>query len=122
MKQHKTDHKISTVGQDDFPEYEGKTIVYKGYDEDKTALIVGCNRSVGVTLVDANDKDNYIYCQSGPVAPGYVKGYEEAEEIAFDYCLEAFDAGVFDIKEFWRRVSITAYGGPASASVCAYSQ
>lgn len=121
MKDYKPGHKISTVGQDDFPEYEGRTIVFDNEFKVYSGLIVGFNRSVGVTIVDANDKDRYLFCYRGPVAPGHRKGREDRDHAVFEYCIKAVEQGVFNSVEFDGVVGRTS-GSNLSAASCAYAQ
>lgn len=126
MKQHKTDHQISTVGQDDFPELEGKVIIFDNSGVVYSGIVVGCNRSVGVTIVNANDKDDYLFCQRGPVAPGYHKGQEERDHVVFEYTLQAIKDGVWNYDEFAQALKdagvVPHLGGGVSAASCAYGQ
>ena len=55
----------------DYPELEGKVIEYVNPDfpEIKSALVVGVNYDIGITLVNAEDKSDYLFCLTGPGAP-----------------------------------------------------
>lgn len=124
MKQHKTEHQISTVGQDDYPEYEGRVIIFDNGSITYSGLIVGFNRSVGVTIVDANNKDKYLFCFRGPVAPGHIKGLEKRDQAVFDYLVKAVEQGVYNDEEFQEAMSEVggSSSGAASAAGCAYAQ
>ena len=69
MKDLNLDIKVSTVGEDDRADLEGKLITF--YDEDGAhpAVVIGCNKSVGITIVNANDPDDKYLCVRGPVIP-----------------------------------------------------
>lgn len=97
MKTLTKEYKISTVGEDDYPELEGKTVTFFPIDNYIPAIpcvVVGCNRSVGVTLVSADTKE-YIMCFRGPVCPG--THYESPEDVLEGN--ELFDAIVEGIIE-----------------------
>jgi len=55
----------------DYPELEGKVIEYVNPDfpEIKSALVVGVNHDIGITLVDAEDTSEYLVCLIGPSSP-----------------------------------------------------
>jgi len=62
--------KSYNVAKDDYPELEGKIINYDyGTGNGVKCLVVGCNRSVGVTVVELRDKKIYSLCYHGPVCP-----------------------------------------------------
>ena len=116
------DIRISTVGRDDYPELEGK-LIETDYE---TGVVVGCNRSLGITIVDAQNKDHFLVCFAGPIAPGggtdfsdYTCTYMEM----FDYTLECIKAGVIDMTAIHRvyRGDDTKYG-ECNGRNCAYSQ
>jgi hypothetical protein len=126
MKQHKTDNQISTVGQDDFPELEGKVIIVDLGGAVYGGLVVGCNRGVGVTIVNAEDRYDYLFCLRGCVAPGHIKGKEKHDKVVFEYTLQAIKDGVFNLDELQQALvdaglSATINCG-ASAARCAYAQ
>ncbi|GAJ14278.1 unnamed protein product [marine sediment metagenome] len=59
--------------QKDFPELEG--IIIDWYypdqpDEKVKGLVVGCNYDIGVTIVNADDKTDYLTCLKGPQTVG----------------------------------------------------
>lgn len=58
------------VAKTDYPELEGKIIYVFSGSETQPGLVVGCNTSVGITIVDVRDKDSYMVCITGEVAPG----------------------------------------------------
>lgn len=59
----------------DYPELEGKVIEYVNPDfpEIKSVLVVGVNYDIGITLVNAEDKTDYLYCLVGPLSPIWKK-------------------------------------------------
>jgi len=55
----------------DYPELEGKVIKYVNPDfpEITSALVVGVNYDIGITLVNAEDTTDYLCCLTGPLSP-----------------------------------------------------
>ena len=91
------DIKISTVSRDDYPELEGKLVDYEYRDGVvKTGIVVGCNRSLGITIVNAENKEHYLVCFAGPVAPGGGHSFDPfacTYNEFFDYTLECIKEG-----------------------------
>jgi hypothetical protein len=56
--------------QTDYPELEGNKVDYLGLDEgDLVGKVVGFDYDIGITIVDVNDKNNYLLCINGPNSP-----------------------------------------------------
>ena len=129
MKQMKVDHKISTVGEDDFPELEGKIIMFQpaGNQAAIPCVVVGCNRSIGVTLVNANNKDDYILCYIGPIIPEKPDGkYFNAEthEKVFNVIVEGIIDGELwseDLADAMTSMGVKSSAG-AGPQACAWNQ
>lgn len=125
------DIKLSTVGEDDRPDLEGKIVNYHFgskdgyYSKSFKGIVVGCNRSLGITVVNLDDKDHYLVCIQGASAPGGAtsvangKSYEELHDFVVAQ-IEAGDIYSADCIQMQR-------GGPAmgfgpDGSNCAYRQ
>jgi hypothetical protein len=130
MKTMTKEYKVSTVGEDDFPELEGKTVMYVPVSDNLPAVpcvVVGCNRSVGVTLVHADNPKKYIVCYRGPVCPG---AYTETDRDMAEHneLFEALLSGIQD-GEVYAEVLLeivhsygTHAGHNAGSHSCAYNQ
>ncbi|MCP3684071.1 MAG: hypothetical protein GY861_15425 [bacterium] len=100
------DIRISTVGRDDYPELEGKlvSILYPDKDYAVKGIVVGCNRSIGITIVEVEDKDRILACFTGKSAPGGVTPAGTLEGLArqgktyddlFDFVVELIEEGIW---------------------------
>lgn len=119
--------RISTVGRDDYPELEGKIIDYKMSDGiiDK-GIVIGCNRSVGITIVNVQDKDDYLVCFSGPVTKGGGSDFSDSPCTwyeMFDALVAGIKAGKLLASELLElRTGSADSMGTCSSSECAYRQ
>jgi len=117
------DIRISTVGRDDYPELEGKIVDYKEDLFITKGIVVGCNRSVGITVVAVDNKDDYLICLAGPVTPGggtNFKGKNCTYTELFDSVLKSIQKGILDAEKLiLMYTDIVSYGTPNGNS-CAY--
>lgn len=123
--------KISTVGKDDYPELEDNIVIITQRGKDIPCIVVGCNRSVGVTIVRAEDKNRYMLCFAGPVAPGGItpsfkknlENHDKTYDEAFNYLIAMIKKGSWIAGDFisWV-IDNENCGGGCSGSNCAYSQ
>lgn len=121
------------VAKDDHSELEGKVITFISRDKEYTGVVVGCNRSVGVTIVNAKNKDEYLCCLVGPVAPGFKK-FRDASVPAtdtMDYLIQGIIDGevsmdkaveVYNAQLERNNISLPVVIQHASAEVCPYNQ
>jgi len=70
---------------DKYERLEGKTVIVEGIE----GIVVGCDKDVGLTIVDKNDKNHYLLCLVGPSSPNwksfYVEGtYHKIMNLAID--------------------------------------
>ena len=123
------DFKLSTVGEDDYPELEGKIIDWVSSSGSvEKGVVVGCNLSVGITIVRVDDKDHYLCCLTGPVAPGECSYNEinEPEEM-LSVLIEMIQKGVVHVSRIIEYVKdynkvVDTRGTGASSERCAYRQ
>ena len=123
---------LYSVGESDYPSLGGRIVEYdasKGdgdgsQDRFYTGLVVGCNTDIGITIVNAQDKDDYLVCITGPVAPGgsNVKNWDQG---IWEYMVNAINCGLVEVSEI-RKFTGATYapfwsGGP-SGNMCAYGQ
>ena len=78
-------------------EFEGKVIRYidseVGLDLD--AYVAGCEFDIGITIVDNDNKDHYLYCLRGP-SSGLV---EYSSDSAYKFYNELFENIIAMLKE-----------------------
>lgn len=130
MKTMTKEYKISTVGEDDYPELEGKTVMYIPDSLDAAAVpcvVVGCNASVGVTLVHADTKE-YIMCYKGPVCPRSEDCEPGWPSEVSDEIFAAIVTGIIEgelyagiLEDILDKHGLQV-GNKASSDSCAYSQ
>jgi hypothetical protein len=124
MKNLDLDIKVSTVGEDDRPDLEGKIIPYVHGDGDTySSLVVGCNRSVGVTLIDPNNKKHYHICLRGPALPvNDVEWCNGAYDELYDVLCLMIENGEVRPAELLEIAGHKGASGQPSGKTCAYSQ
>ena len=78
----------------DYEALEGKIIDYFNGEETLKAIVAGCNPDIGITVVAANNKDNYLCCILGPLAPQWREhfGRDGARKV-FDSIVECIMEG-----------------------------
>lgn len=113
------DFKLSTVGKDDFPELEGKVVDVITLNGNKKGIVVGCNLSIGITIVDVDNKDAYLLCYTGPSLPG-VRGHTPKELKAAELTVQMIEQGKVDFIKLMRQLD--SYGHFPDADSCAYNQ
>ena len=110
----------------DYPELENRIVVYINADGYKGAsLVVGCNFDIGLTLVDANDKDNYLFCMRGEMYPKKLTGRNDKRYKCVFYSLVSMlKKGCVDMRIILEVVNCFGKnnGGYPSSSNCSFSQ
>lgn len=113
------------VGKTDYPELEGKIIRYdRGMPDPDivTVLVVGCNTNVGITLVEAADKDHYLACFTGPSAPGG-SNCTDFDQGIWEYLIKGIQRGLVEAREIHNFDNSCLGGGSGpDGSQCAYRQ
>ncbi len=67
--------------QTDFPELEGKEVLFIATDgEEIQGIVVGCNFDIGISIVAKDNHSLYLSCLNGPSAANYVKD-ERADKL-----------------------------------------
>ena len=91
----------------DYSELEGKEIVYRASGGDQIGVVLFCDPFIGITVVSKKDKDHYLICYKGPIAPQWrdkdkdpskLPTYPEnpEEDEIFVDLLKGIDEGVYD--------------------------
>ena len=116
--------KAYDVARNDREDLEGKIVDYVfGSGDIRKAIIVGCNRAVGITIVMQNDLKHKLICFKGPVTdtPTIFKGrYICTWDEMFDMIVDMIERD--EIKAFiLANQMIDCIDGTCN-SPCAYSQ
>lgn len=72
---------------------------------------------VGLTIVDNEDHDTYLFCIRGPSSPEstkYLKPNDKRWELALEIIVPMLESGTFDLDEFGRRIREALHMGPPS--------
>lgn len=120
--------KFRNIVKDDYPELEGKVVTYYSGLHTYQGVVVGCNRSVGVTIVNLEDKDDYLLCITGAVSPGgynmpdsAIKSYDEY----FSHIIEKINEGhldAFELVKFRDGCEYVSIRGVVKGGSCPYGQ
>jgi len=112
-----------------YEELEGKTLVFP--ELGKTGVVVGCDPDVGITIVNIEDKDNYLVCISGPSSTqweGIVRAGPEGEDAKriyhqlFDLLIERIKNGSCTPSKISLAIKGCRSGASPSAENCAFAQ
>ena len=83
-------------------------------------MVIGCNRQVGITIVDANNKDIFIVCYAGPILPGHQPDEFKDITVFFNTLVEQVQNGYVDVS-ILQNMQLQNYGKCTGAN-CAYSR
>lgn len=67
------------MAKKDYPELEGKEVLVDTGEGIKTGIVVGCNYDIGISIINKEDKQDYLLCGSGPGAPNYISDLTDKE-------------------------------------------
>lgn len=115
----------------DFPELEGKLIIFQGSCTLECVRVAGCSYHVGITLVHHKDANDKYVCLHGPLSPALRELFKEKPwlvdehreqywDVTFSKTLEMIRKGAFVVEELE-----SAQGGPSvnqSNPICAFEQ
>lgn len=88
---------------------EGKIIDFVDNRGDiNKARVVGCDKDIGITIVDAEDKGKCIYCLQGPSSPNWSKSNDPLNK---DQCGKIFERVVKMIE-----TGVLSYSGIIASS------
>ena len=114
---------------ENYEEFEGKIIdFYNEFLGNIRGLIVGCDPDIGITIVDADNNDRYLFCLTGPFSPNWDFGDIEKERYKqyFENAIEQFKKGelkeeiILNLRNFLHKKVVVDYG--ASADFCPFGQ
>lgn len=115
----------NNVTKDDYPELEGKFVTYSMSDGSYQCVVIGCNRSVGITIVDANDKEHFVICAGGPIMPDHNKFgklFTDVWDKWFDMVVAGIESGTIDAEATTALYDDPNSLGNCSGSNCAYKR
>lgn len=112
--------------QKDYEELEGKEVVYDNGLK-TVGIVIGCNYDIGITIVEKGNKDQYLSCYIGPMAPNTIKGqlsekhwnalfYSRVREIKKGYI------NISKVKKIMSRIEGVEMGRSANKSQCPFGQ
>lgn len=122
------DFKLSTVGEDDRPDLEGKIVKYYYSDGDYvTGVVIGCNKSVGITIANVENKDHLAVCICGPSAPGpfyenMLKRLKVSYDEMYDEIVACIEAGKIDVNSLVEKLYYNHRAGTVDTNACPYRQ
>lgn len=104
-----------------------KEIIFIGnYGVEYTALVVGCEEDIGVTVIDKNDKDKYLLCSIGPSSPLWTNKYNGREDESrrlFNILSTSIENGKIDIREILNNnKDLPKDAGNPSSDNCSFAQ
>jgi hypothetical protein len=122
MKDLNLDIKVSTVGADDRPDLEGEFVVVVDRDGDENpGIVIGCNKSVGLTIVNPNDKTDQLLCVRGPVCPNPTSRIHIDYDNSWLVMTQMIEAGVYYMEKH-DALRTDGGSGQGGGMSCAYSQ
>lgn len=117
--------------QTDYPELEGKEIVFRYESGNEVAgKVIGCNYDIGLTIVSRDNSSKYLKCLVGPSASNFSDPNSKAairkHKTVFFAAVSWIKSGVFcQKKSFKLRDAVysseSCFMGPDS-SHCPYNQ
>ena len=116
----------------DYSKLEGKKIEYFWGDNIREGLVVGVDFNIGITIVDANNHDNFILCLAGPLSPTreqFVTMTDKQYKNSFNYYIEAIKSGKLNMDEatdFYEKqvplAKLTLWSLGPDAEGCSFNQ
>lgn len=91
-------------------------------------LVIGCDPGIGITIVNADDTDEFLYCLIGPLAPnainipGAEEYYKEDYKKEFDSIRLRIGTGVVDIVEHCRILNLARFTEEPLLKHCPFGQ
>ena len=93
-------------------------------EQSDIGLVVGCDYYVGITIINAYDHDEFLFCAPGPLAPR--KSDEPFDldqwERYYYYILECIHAQEFSIPAFCRYMNLSPESVTPTQKHCPFGQ
>ena len=109
-----------------FPELEGKLVRFSTERNDYTGKVIGCDYHIGITIIDVDDKNQYLTCIRGPLS---VQGKKIMKERPLKYntypalfaeAVKAIQSGVYVADRVKILSGSPKAGTGAGPSACAF--
>lgn len=108
---------------------KGRSITYKYGDSVNEGIVVGHDPDLGITIINANDPDDYLICINGPASKMWKELNTHDSEIpgykrVFNYVTERIKAGLIvldDLSEDMAKQASRPQGHNPSSESCAFS-
>ena len=88
----------------DYSVLEGKEVKFidknkKYYKHDTVGVIIGCDKDIGITIVEKHDNKHYLLCHPGPSSTIMTKNSHLSEQsvVVFDFIVTLIKDGIIDI-------------------------
>ncbi len=111
-----------------YEELEGK-IIDTNFDDGIKGKVVGCDYDIGITIVAADDPDNYLICLQGLSSPVLKKAgeplNEERHKEMFNAIVNCIKKGKYDnnfIDNLWRSLGGEPPVNQPSVEICPFAQ
>ena len=114
----------------DYSKYEGLVLEARGFTGISKVLVVNCDPDIGLTIVNANDVDDYVACVHCHMSPHTkkVRNFSmDKQRQVFNLCVEKINSGFWDFDTL-TNISEEVYmsddkiGANPSSVRCAFSQ
>lgn len=104
--------------------FEDKEVVVINSDgESNRGVIAACEEGIGITVVDKDDKDSYLWCLKMQHSPKFYPGPGQVEmtNTLYERAVRAIETtGVLDMLEIHSGF-LGGPGGGSSSATCAFS-
>ena len=106
-------------------------VIYKnkGRQVTCTGLIIGCDPDIGLTIINAEDKDDFLVCLIGPLAPNASKDHPDYSNGNYERCyadyIKRIASGTVNLDLHDRaiaKIGGASAGSNAGKSTCAFGQ
>lgn len=84
----------------DYPELEGKEIIYNWDGGSNEAIVIGCNYDIGIAIVNKHDKNDFLHCAPGKMSPNrhrFSNNVRAAYSKTFSAKIKMIEDGVYNV-------------------------
>ncbi len=103
---------------------EGKIIDINDFPHQ--GKVVGCDYDIGITIVAADDPDNYLSCLQGASSPLKSKRWSKKRyDVMFNLIINQIKEGILNWKEtdkIWNELTDGSPPGVSSVKLCPFAQ
>ena len=112
----------------DYSVLEGKEVkvLDSKFDKDKIGIVIGCDRDIGITIINKYNKNNYILCLAGPSSPQFKECSTTIKVtlMYFDFITTQIRDGIIDwdiIKKYAYKLEKLKQFSKASSETCSFN-